>query len=179
MQFNTEGLVLNEMNVGETDRLVTVLTKKEGVLRAFAKQANRTSSGKLAATRLFCYSRLSVYKGRDKYIIDDAKPIEVFFELRKNLEGLTLAQYFCELSISMAPREAPAGDFLRLLLNTLHFLCKGTRPLLLLKSVVELRLHHTVKITRIPVVTLTENDYPMATIDDLNALLNTLAHEAD
>ena len=42
-----------------------------------------------------------------------------------------------------------------------------------------LRLHHTVKITRIPVVTLTENDYPMATIDDLNALLNTLAHEAD
>ena len=54
MQFNTEGLVLNEMNVGETDRLVTVLTKKEGVLRAFAKQANRTSSGKLAATRLFC-----------------------------------------------------------------------------------------------------------------------------
>ena len=140
MQFNTEGLVLNEMTVGETDRLVTVLTKKEGVLRAFAKQANRTSSGKLAATRLFCYSRLSVYKGRDKYIIDDAKPIEVFFELRKNLEGLTLAQYFCELSISMAPREAPAGDFLRLLLNTLHFLCKGTRPLLLLKSVVELRL---------------------------------------
>lgn len=83
MQFNTEGLVLNEMNVGETDRLVTVLTKKEGVLRAFAKQANRTSSGKLAATRLFCYSRLSVYKGRDKYIIDDAKPIEVFLSCVK------------------------------------------------------------------------------------------------
>ena len=48
-----------------------------------------------------------------------------------------------------------------------------------LKNGDTLRLHHTVKITRIPVVTLTENDYPMATIDDLNALLNTLAHEAD
>lgn len=48
-----------------------------------------------------------------------------------------------------------------------------------LKNGDALRLHHTVKITRIPVVTLTENDYPMATIDDLNALLNTLAHEAD
>ncbi len=42
-----------------------------------------------------------------------------------------------------------------------------------------LRLRHTVKITRVPVVTLTENDYPMATVDNLNALLNTLAHEAD
>lgn len=48
-----------------------------------------------------------------------------------------------------------------------------------LKNGDTLRLHHTVKITRIPVVTLTENDYPMATIDDLNALLDTLAHEAD
>ena len=37
-----------------------------------------------------------------------------------------------------------------------------------LKNGDTLRLHHTVKITRIPVVTLTENDYPMATIDDLN-----------
>ena len=42
-----------------------------------------------------------------------------------------------------------------------------------------LRLRHTVKITRVPVVTLTENDYPMATVDDLNVLLDTLAHEAD
>ena len=28
-------------------------------------------------------------------------------------------------------------------------------------------------------MTLTENDYPMATVDDLNVLLDTLAHEAD
>ena len=48
-----------------------------------------------------------------------------------------------------------------------------------LKNGDTLCLCHTVQITRAPVVTLTENDYPMATIDDLNALLDTLAHEAD
>ena len=48
-----------------------------------------------------------------------------------------------------------------------------------LKNGDTLRLRHTVKITRVPVVTLTENDYPMATVDDLNVLLDTLAHEAD
>ena len=36
-----------------------------------------------------------------------------------------------------------------------------------LKNGDTLRLRRTVKITRVPVVTLTENDYPMATIDDL------------
>ena len=44
-----------------------------------------------------------------------------------------------------------------------------------LKNGDTLRLRHTVKITRVPVVMLTENDYPMATIDDLNELLDTLA----
>ena len=48
-----------------------------------------------------------------------------------------------------------------------------------LKNGDTLRLRHTVKITRVPVVTLTENDYPMATVDDLNALFDTLAHEAN
>lgn len=41
-----------------------------------------------------------------------------------------------------------------------------------LKNGDTLRLRHTVKITRVPVVTLTENDYPMATVDDLNVLLD-------
>lgn len=48
-----------------------------------------------------------------------------------------------------------------------------------LKNGDTLRLCHTVKITRIPVVTLTENDYPMATVEELNTLLETLAREAD
>lgn len=48
-----------------------------------------------------------------------------------------------------------------------------------LKNGDTLRLRHTVKITRIPVVTLTENDYPMATVEELNTLLETLAREAD
>ena len=63
-----------------------------------------------------------------------------FFDLRRDIERLALAQYFCELARSLAPQEAPAGDFLRLLLNSFHFLSKGTRPPLLLKAVVEMRM---------------------------------------
>jgi len=72
MQINTEGLVLMEKSVGESDRLVTVLTRDEGVIRAFVQQAKRLQNRKLSSTQLLSYSRLSVYKGRDKYIINDA-----------------------------------------------------------------------------------------------------------
>ena len=140
MQIETEGLVIMEKSVGESDRLVTVLTRQEGVVRAFAQQAQKIKSNKLSATQLLSYSRFTIFKGRDKYIIDDAQPIEVFFNLRRDMERLSLAQYFCELAGALAPQETEAGDFLRLILNALHFLCKGTKPNLLLKSIVEMRM---------------------------------------
>ncbi len=139
MHIETDGLVIGERSIGESDRLVTVLTREEGLLRAFARQANRFRSQKLFGTQLLCYSRFQIYRGRDAYIIDEAQAQELFFDLRRDIDRLSLAQYFCELASVLAPQEAPAGDFLRLLLNALHYLSRGNRPLLILKAVVEMR----------------------------------------
>ena len=140
MQIQTNGLIIMEKSVGESDRLITALTQDEGVLRAFAQRAKKLKSSKLSATQLFSYSRLNIYKGRDKYIINDAQPIEVFFDLRRDIERLSLAQYFCELACTLAPQEAPAGDFLRLMLNSFYFLSKNKRPNDMIKAIVEMRM---------------------------------------
>lgn len=39
MQVKTQGLIIREQTVGESDRLVTVLTRDAGVVRAFARRA--------------------------------------------------------------------------------------------------------------------------------------------
>lgn len=140
MQLKTQGLIIREQTIGESDRLVTVLTRDHGVLRAFARRAKKLSDSKNAATQLLCYSRLNIYQGRDKYIINDAFPIEVFFDLRKEISKLSLAQYFCELAAELAPEGVDSADSLRVVLNSLHFLCKGTRPQAMLKSIIELRM---------------------------------------
>lgn len=140
MQIKTDGLVISETIIGESDRLVTLLTREEGLLRAFAPQANNIKSSKVSATQLLSYSEFSIFKGKNKYVIDDGKTLEVFFGLRRDLESLSLAQYFCELASLLAPEGTEAGDFLRLILNGLHFLAKGTRPYLLVKPVVEMRM---------------------------------------
>ena len=111
MQINTDGLVIMERTVGESDRLVTLLTREEGIIRAFSPLAKTLKSKQSSATQLLCYSRFSIYRGRDKYIINDAQPLEVFFDLRSDIETLSLAQYFCELVSVLAPEEAAAGDF--------------------------------------------------------------------
>ena len=140
MALNTDGLVIKEQNIGEADRLVTVLTREEGLVRAFVRGAKQLKSRLASSTGLLCYSRFSIYKGRDKYIIDEAEPLEVFFDLRSDIEKLALAQYFCELTLALAPEGVEAGDFLRLLLNALYFLAKEKRPRRLIKAAFEMRI---------------------------------------
>ena len=141
MKLTTDALIKRENNtVGESDRFVTALTRDLGVIRASVRGARQIKNRNGSATQLLCYSRLSLYKGREKYIVDDAEPLQVFFEVRGDLTKLALAQYFCELAGVLAPAEEEAEEELRLLLNALHYLSVGTRSLPLVKAVTELRL---------------------------------------
>jgi DNA repair protein RecO (recombination protein O) len=139
MYISTDGLVIREQNIGENDRLVTLLTRQEGLVRAFVRGAKKIKSRSAASTQLLCYSRFHIYQGREKYIIDDAEPLEVFFSLRNGIEKLALAQYFCELALALAPENGEAGDFLRLMLNALFYLAHDKRPQELIKPIVEMR----------------------------------------
>lgn len=140
MRTNTDGLILKEQNIGEKDKLVTVLTRHNGLVRAFVRGAKSFKNRKNSATGMFCYSKISLYKSRDSYIIDEAEPIETFFGLREDLEKISLAQYFSELVISLVQEEELAEEYLRLVLNSLHFLAKGTLPIEQVKAITELRM---------------------------------------
>lgn len=137
----TDGLILREYDtLSEADRFVAILTRDRGILRASARGAKRPKSRFGSSTQPLCYARLSLIPGRDKYIIEDAQPNEVFFALRQDVERLALGQYFCELALRLCPTDTPAPQHLRLLLSGLHYLAQGEKNPLLIKAVVEGRL---------------------------------------
>lgn len=137
----TDGLIVRDyQTIAETDRFVAILTRDKGLIRASARGARNVKSRFGAATQLLCYARLSLIPGRDKYIIEDAQPQELFFPLREDVEKLALAQYFCELALQLCPGDTPAPEHLRLFLNALHYLSEGRREPRLIKAVVEGRL---------------------------------------
>ncbi len=140
MRTETEGLILKEQTIGDKDRLVTVLTKNQGVLRCFVRGGKNMKNTCFAATQTMCYSRLSIFHGKSSYVIDEAESIRLFYQIRKDIEQLALAQYFCELAIFAVPEGTESSEQLRLLLNCLHFIPLGTKPLLFIKAVYELRL---------------------------------------
>ena len=140
MIFNTDGLILTEQNVGESDRLITVLTRKYGVIRAFVKGAKNIKNKNLPSTQALCFSKMNIFKGHDKYIVNEAQCKEMFIKIRTNIENLALAQYFCEIAMIFAPQEENAEEQLKLLLNSLYFLNEGNRNPLILKGIMELRM---------------------------------------
>ncbi len=140
MQTTTKGLIIREQTIGESDRLVTLLTADYGIIKAFVRRAKSIKSNNLSSTSLFVYGDFSIYRGKDAYVIDNATPKEVFFELRSDIERLSLAQYFAQLTYFLGAEEQPSEDMLRLLLNALHLLCTGKKDMSLIKSVVEMRM---------------------------------------
>ncbi len=140
MRTNTDGLILKEQNIGEKDKLVWVLTRHNGLVRAFVRGAKSVKNRKNSSTGMFCFSKISLYKSKDTYIIDEAEPIELFFDLRSDLEKLALAQYFAELVLALVQEDEQAEEYLRLILNSLHFLAKNKMPNEQVKAITELRL---------------------------------------
>ncbi|MDR2932219.1 MAG: DNA repair protein RecO, partial [Oscillospiraceae bacterium] len=121
MKLSTDAIVLRDYKI-EEDRILTLLTRKYGVITAYANGANRMRSRLAGSTELLCYSDFVLFKNRERYSVDGADLIRSFFGLRADIEALALASYFAELVAELATHSEDAENYLKLVLNTLHFL---------------------------------------------------------
>ena len=138
-KFTVDGLVIRVTVTGESDRIVWILTRSRGLIRAFAKGARGTKSKLHGGTSLFSYCAFSFYEKNNVFNVTEAQVKEVFFQFRDSYEKVTVAQYFCEVMLRNMPETTDEDFYLRLMLNSLHFLCGDKKPWLLVKSVFELR----------------------------------------
>ncbi len=140
MNLNTDGLIIREKASGEQNKTVTVLTRDDGIVRAYVYGAKKIGSRTSAATQLFAFSELGFKESRGSYIIEAAKPKEVFFGLRNDVKKIALAQYFAELCECLAPENENTEEYLKLILNSLKLLTDEKRDEKLIKSVFELTI---------------------------------------
>lgn len=138
--LTVDGLVIREQQIGDSDKLLTVLSHNNGIISAYASGAKSIKSKKGAATSLLSYSSLTLKRKGNSFRITEASPIEVFFKTGNDIEALSLAQYFCELALHLAPNDENCETVLRLFLNSMYFLAENKRNIHLLKAIVELKL---------------------------------------
>lgn len=138
--LTTKGLVICERSVGEADKFIEILTEDFGVIEVSVKGVKKITSKNSGSSQLFAYSKFCLNKRGDRYYINSSEVISVFYDLRYEVEKISLASYFAELVKYTLPVGLPCKNVLRLYLNTLHCMCSDNKELSLLKSIFELRL---------------------------------------
>jgi DNA repair protein RecO (recombination protein O) len=76
--YRDEGVVLRTQKLGEADRIVTVLTRRTGKVRAVAKGVRRTKSKFGARLEPFSHVDLQLYTGRNLDIVSQAESIRSY-----------------------------------------------------------------------------------------------------
>ncbi|MCC6727992.1 MAG: DNA repair protein RecO [Chthonomonadales bacterium] len=120
--YTAAGIVLRRVSLGETDRILTLLTREYGKLGAVAKGSRRAGSRLSGATELFTHSRLLLAVGRSLDIVSQCDIREAFPRLRDDLDLLARATYFCELVDRFVEEREPNAEVFDLLLSALYLL---------------------------------------------------------
>lgn len=135
-----KGLVLRETQTKETDKILTVLTAERGRIAVIARGARRKNSPLAAASELLAFSELVVYEQRGWLMMAEGATLELWDNIRRDVELLSLASYFAELTEAVTGEDEPAGEILSLLLNVLYALDTLKKPQETVKAAFELKL---------------------------------------
>lgn len=139
MFLKTDGLVVRQVNYKDNDQILTVLTKEHGLMTLKARGVRSRSSRLKGACQLLAYSEFTVFENRGFHTIDEANAIQMFPELRTNIELLSLASYFAQVAEVLSQEDMPNPELLSLTLNALYALCRRLCTPELVKAAFELR----------------------------------------
>ncbi len=113
--YKVRGINLKSMPMGESDRLLTILTPELGLIQAIAPGSRKPKSTMGGRSGLFVVNELLIYKGRSLDRITQAETIESYPGLSRDLGKLAAGQYLAELALYQALSDQPQAELFFLL----------------------------------------------------------------
>lgn len=127
--YRDEGVVLRTYRLGEADRIVVMMTRGHGKVRAVAKGVRKTTSRFGGRLEPPSHVAVQLYAGRELDVVTQAETVEAFRLVREDLDRLTRATMVLEAVDQVArEREADAGLY-RMLVGALRTLAASASPL--------------------------------------------------
>lgn len=139
MYLTMQGLVLRVTTYNDTDALVTLLTQDRGKLTVKARGLRRKNSPLVAPCQLLSLGEFTLFEYRGTYTINEARSLELFTQLRKDLGKLSLGTYFAQVAEVLSQEDLPNPELLSLVLNCLYALSKLQASENKIKAVFEMR----------------------------------------
>jgi DNA repair protein RecO (recombination protein O) len=119
--YRTTGIIIRRMDVGEADRLITVLTP-EGKLTATARGVRKTASKLAGHLELLSECQLQLARGRSRDVITQSMALSRFEPVHNALLTMAAGYYVAELADAMVADEETAPGAYTCLKQTLQHL---------------------------------------------------------
>ena len=140
MLIDTKALVLRAVDYKDSDRILTLFTQDLGKVTVKARGCRRRGSPLAASSQLLTWSEVTLFGYRERYGLNSAEPLELFWGVRQDVEKLALGSYFAEVVERVTGDEQPEPALLSLILNSLYALDKLQKPQPIVKGAFELKL---------------------------------------
>ncbi|MDR2454895.1 MAG: DNA repair protein RecO [Bifidobacteriaceae bacterium] len=127
--YRDAGIVLRTRKLGEADRIVTLLTREHGKVRAVAKAVRRTRSKFGARLEPFAHVDLQFYEGRNLDVVTQAETLAAYGRpIAADYRRYTAASALVEAADKFSPVERhPARALFRLTLGAVAAVARGAR----------------------------------------------------
>ena len=136
----TKGIIIAEKVLSDFDKMLTILTPNMGKIECVAKGARRPKSLLMAGTQFLCFGDYLLYKGSDNYSMNSCETIELFYNIRTDLDKLKYAVYITKIVNDVTMENQNNYKVLQLFLNTLYVISNTDKDLDLVISIFRLRL---------------------------------------
>ncbi len=138
--LKVNGIIIAENNMGDFDKMVTLLTPNLGKISCSARGARRPKSQLMAGTQFLCFGEYMLFKGSDTYTINSCEPIEVFYNIRTDYDKLMCSADVTKIVKDVTTENQNSFNTLKLFLNTIYTISETNKDLDFVKSVFKLRL---------------------------------------
>jgi DNA repair protein RecO (recombination protein O) len=128
--YRDRAVVLRQHKLGEADRIITLLTRQHGLVRAVAKGVRRTRSKFGSRLEPFAHIDVQLHPGRNLDIVTQVVSIDAFAtDIVSDYGRYTSACAILETAERLAGEEhAPVPDLHRLTVGALRAVADGSRP---------------------------------------------------
>ena len=126
--YKTQGVLLRRHNLGEADRILTLLTPDQGKIKVVAKGVRKGRSKMAGHLEPFVVVDLHIAKGRNLDIITSARGQRYYDPAHSQLDQLALAHLLLEICDKVLTEQQPQPEAYALLLEALGAMELGVDP---------------------------------------------------
>lgn len=127
-RYTTEAIVLSRFDLGEADRVLTLITPGIGKLKAIAKGIRRPTSRIGGSLEPFAELSVALARGRTFDVVTEVRVGHAWLTLRDSLESAATAWYLAELADRSLEERHAAEPLYLLLRRAYELLDAGMAP---------------------------------------------------